>query len=259
MDINHGFAKAAVENSETSKRRSHLRQRLSRLQQWESSARSRRVAASKRVQRLQIQQQSRTRQLSRQLRLDQQQWQEQGLTEQVIGRLIRKRQGLNHEELMQWRPKELQANENVANEERKLERSCKEQQEVLRALEDLEAKEQLMYELDHRKDQVMTVCKVALTNLAMWVRQQYFPASYAHATWQKLAPFFQLPGTVVAGATTVRVELRLFNDRALNRDLACLCARVNEASPHLPDGRVLHFTLSAPCCILPAQKHCQIP
>src|SRR6266487_1847642 len=114
MDINHGFAKAAVENSETSKRRSHLRQRLSRLQQWESSARSRRVAASKRVQRLQIQQQSRARQLSRQLRLDQQQWQEQGLTEQVIGRLIRKRQGLNHEELMQWRPKELQANENVA-------------------------------------------------------------------------------------------------------------------------------------------------
>ncbi len=105
----------------------------------------------------------------------------------------------------------------------------------------------------------MTVCKVALTNLAMWVREQYFPASYAHATWQKLAPFFQLPGTIVPDATTVWVELRPFNDRALNRDLALLCARVNEASPHLPDGRVLHFTLSAPCCILPAQKHCQIP
>ena len=29
-----------------------------------------------------------------------------------------------------------------------------------------------MYELDSRKDQVMTVCKVAL---AMWVRDRYFP------------------------------------------------------------------------------------
>jgi hypothetical protein len=37
-------------------------------------------------------------------------------------------------------------------------------------------------ELDHRKDQVMTVCKVTLTNLAMWVRDRYFPTTYAHAT-----------------------------------------------------------------------------
>ena len=27
-----------------------------------------------------------------------------------------------------------------------------------------------MYELDNRKDQVMTICKVAMANLAMWVR-----------------------------------------------------------------------------------------
>ena len=35
-------------------------------------------------------------------------------------------------------------------------------------------------------------------------------------------------------ATTVHVELRPFNDRALNRDLAVLCERVNQASPRLP-------------------------
>ena len=39
-----------------------------------------------------------------------------------------------------------------------------------------------MFELDNRKDQVMTVCKVAMANLAMWVRDQYFPPSYAQAT-----------------------------------------------------------------------------
>jgi hypothetical protein len=109
-----------------------------------------------------------------------------------------------------------------------------------------------MYELDNCKYQVMTVCKVAMKNLAMWVRDHYFPASYAHATWLRLAPFFRLPGTVITDATTVRVVLRPFNDRALNRDLASLCERVNSASPHLPDGRRLCFTLSSPCRILPA-------
>ena len=57
---------------------------------------------------------------------------------------------------------------------------------VLRALEDLNAHERQMYELNNDKDQVMTVCKVALANLGMWVRDQYFPATYAHARfcWQ---------------------------------------------------------------------------
>jgi hypothetical protein len=33
LDTNHGFAKVAVENSEVTKRRTHLQQRQSRLQQ----------------------------------------------------------------------------------------------------------------------------------------------------------------------------------------------------------------------------------
>lgn len=69
----------------------------------------------------------------------------------------------------------------------------------------------------------MTVCKVALANLAMWARDHYFPPSYAQATWKRLLPFFQLPGTITQDATLVQVELRPFNDRVLNRDLALLC------------------------------------
>lgn len=64
----------------------------------------------------------------------------------------------------------------------KCEKYCREQRELLRAIEDLEQQERQMYELDNCKDQVMTVCKVALANLGMWVRDEYFPASYAHAT-----------------------------------------------------------------------------
>ncbi len=55
-------------------------------------------------------------------------------------------------------------------ESTKHERYCREQRELLRAVEDLAANERMMYELDHRKDQIMTACKLALVNLAMWVR-----------------------------------------------------------------------------------------
>ena len=142
---------------------------------------------------------------------------------------------------------------------REQERYCKEQREVLRALEDLKEQEQTMYELDNRKDQVMTVCKVALANLAMWVRDHFFPPSYAQATWKRLLPFFHLPGTITHHAQMVQVELRPFNDRALNRDLVVLCERVNQASPRLPDGRRLSFIIQSSCCVLATQKVSKIP
>jgi hypothetical protein len=40
---------------------------------------------------------------------------------------------------------------------------------------------------------------------------------------------------------TVEVELKRFNDCALNRDLATLCAKVTKEQPCLPDGRRLLF------------------
>ncbi len=123
----------------------------------------------------------------------------------------------------------------------------------------MKAQEKTLYELDHRKDQVMTVCKVALANLAMWVRDSYFPPSYAHATWRRLLPFFQLPGAITQDATSVHVELRPFNDRVLNRDLTFVCDRVNQTSPRLPDGRRLSFTIRSTCCVLAAQKGAKIP
>jgi hypothetical protein len=98
-----------------------------------------------------------------------------------------------------------------------------------------------MYALDNCKDQVMSVCKVALANLGMWVRQQYFPAAYAHAGWSRLQVFWQLPGRICWGTDRVEVDLQRFNDRTLNSDLEMLCAKVAEARPGLPDGRALVF------------------
>lgn len=75
----------------------------------------------------------------------------------------------------------------------------------------------------------MTVCRVAVANLAMWVRDHYFPASYAQAIWKRLLPFFQLPSTITQDATLIQVEPRPFNDRVPNQNLAVLYERVNQA------------------------------
>jgi hypothetical protein len=91
----------------------------------------------------------------------------------------------------------------------------------------------------------MTVLKVALANLVMWTRERYFPATYARATWKRVAPFFELRGQVLKGASAVSVEFHPFNDRQYNRDLAVLCERVNDAALHLPDGRRLLLTVSS--------------
>src|SRR5260221_4205274 len=137
-----------------------------------------------------------------------------------------------------------QAYEQCNQEFCKQERYCQKQRKLLRSLEDLKANERTMYELDQRKDQIMTVCKVALANLIMWVRDRYFPTTYVHATWQRLAPFFRLPGKVILGPETVQVELRPFNDRHLNPDLTALCTQVSELEPRLPDRRRLLFSVS---------------
>ncbi len=101
----------------------------------------------------------------------------------------------------------------------------------------------------------MTVLKLALVNLVMWTRDHYFPDAYAHATWARLAPFFQLAGMVTSSRHIVSVELRPFNDRQYNGDLSILCQRVNEKQPRLPDGRLLQFSVRGPSLpILHGQK-----
>ncbi len=135
--------------------------------------------------------------------------------------------------------------ENSYRESTKHERYCREQRELLRALEDLAANERLIYQLDNRKDQIMTVCKLALANLAMWVRDRFFPSTYAHATWQRLQPFFRLPGCIQWDHEAVHVTLRPFNNRQLTHDLLAVCQRVNEIQPRLPDGRLLMLHASS--------------
>jgi hypothetical protein len=96
-----------------------------------------------------------------------------------------------------------------------------------------------MYELDHAKDQIMTLLKVGLANLGMWVRDQYFGENYQQCGWQRLLPFFKLGGWVTTTADEVQLEVCAFNNRALVRDLEEVCRNVNTSGATLPDGRRL--------------------
>jgi hypothetical protein len=245
LDTNHGYAKTAVENSEVAKQRTILEQRFERFQQWAQSARRRYQRASHRVKRRYEQHKAFGELHYKELNIHQRELAAQGLASYEIRQHIRERKAALDAELDEYKEQYWRAMREQEAEWRKIERYCQGQRQLLRQLEDLNAHEQQMYELNNDKDQVMTVCKVALTNLGMWVRDHYFPPSFAQATWKRLEPFFKLPGQVIWEAESVRVTLRPFNDRQLNRDLAVLCARVAVAAPQLPDGRRLLFTIGA--------------
>ena len=128
---------------------------------------------------------------------------------------------------------------------------------MLRQLDNLAAREQQMYERNTDKDQVITVCTVALANLGMWTQNDDVPADYRHATWQRLAPFFHLSGQVTSERRTVQVALGTFNDRQLTRDRHARCERVTQAAPRLPGGRQLVMMVAPlPACIADLRRRC---
>ena len=239
LDINHGFAKTPVINSEVSKRREALEKRQAKLQRWGEAARVKAHRASALATTLWKQAKERSEQLYRALNARVWELEAQGMSSYQLRAESKKLKAEADAELEPLWQRVSRVREKSHQESRKHERYCHEQRELLRALEDLTANERLMYELDNRKDQIMTVCKLALANLVIWVRDRFFPSSYAHATWLRLQPFFRLPGRIQWGHDSVQVQLRPFNNRQLTRDLLALCQRVNEIHPRLPDGRLL--------------------
>src|SRR5712692_7837372 len=243
LDTNHGYGKTPIVNSEVAKKRAALEKRLSTVERWMASARVRCHKASLLYDRLWKQTKAYGDELYRKLNAHQDALAEQGVGYYERRAQIKAEKAVIDAELQRRWQRVWRAYNTSSKESEKQERYAHQQCDLLRALEDLAATERTMYELDNRKDHVMTVCKLALTNLVMWTSDHYFPATYAHATWARLAPFFQLPGVVVSMRHTVSVELRPFNDRQYTRDLIVLCHRVNERQPRLPDGRLLVFSV----------------
>ncbi len=154
LDTNHGYSKTAVENSEVARQQRKLEKRLARLNQWAHSAGKRHLQAKERHTRLQTQ-------LKRQCQILGDKW---GWY-QTVPTLCSGADPLKRQEIKERNAKldvvlkplthkvwevEQQSKQELAKQEH----YCKEQREVLRALEDLAAKERTMYELDVRPVQL---------------------------------------------------------------------------------------------------------
>ena len=247
LDTNHGYAKRPVENSEAARGRAVLERKLTKVRRQAQAARERRERAEARSRSLEKRLKAQRTQTSQELAEHLQEWEQQGVWPFL---LREKREAFQQEAAARLAPlqqRKRKAEDTIVAAFATCERACQRERDLLRQLEDLAASERTMYELDHAKDQVMTVLKLALANLVMWTRDTYFPATYAQATWHRLEPFFHLPGRIVWGTDMVTVELRPFNDRRLTRDLVGLCQRVEAAQPRLPDGRKLVLWVASSC------------
>ncbi len=243
LDTNHGYAKTPVTNSEVEKKRAALEKRLANARRWGEKARLASLRAGKTSDRRWKRAKARSRQAYSELNEKLFALEPQGLSEREY-RMRKKELVTTVETEMDghWRDY-YRAHDRCSRECDKWQKYCQEQRALLRELEGLNAGERRMYELDDSKDQIMTVLKLALCNLAMWVCDNYFPPGYDHATWRRLVPFFRLPGRVASERGTVSVQLSAFNDLALNRDLVAVCARLGVVRPQLPDGRPLVFLM----------------
>jgi hypothetical protein len=246
LDTNHGFAKVQVENSEGAKIRGALERKLVKAKRRADGARERMAQAQERSRKAGQQAKGKLASLTRlsaarrQL-AEQQERPDLDQLAKIVAQQERVQTALANCQHYKQRAEQIYRTAWDA-----CEHACCQQRFLLREIADLKEKERVMYELEHAKDQVMTVLRLALANVVMWTRDTYFPAAYAQATWHRLAPFFRLPGWVVWGTETVEVELRPFNDRQLNRDLEAVCEKVNAQEPRLPDGRRLRFKMRAP-------------
>lgn len=241
LDSNHGYHKTAIENSEFTKRQKTLQQQLANVLRWRKNACHREEQASRRHQRRRKQAEARGQLLYYELNTHQLELAYFDLPTPLVQRHLKAKKAAIDAELDQLWQGVHQAFNATNHEFAKIQRYALKARRLLRQLDDLQTQAPQMFELDNRKDQLMTTLRLALTNLIMWVRDQFFPAEYAQATWKRLAPFFNLPGHVLYYPQRCLVFLRPFNDRQLNRDLDALCERINQAQLRLPDGRSLEF------------------
>ena len=238
LDTNHGYAKEQVVNSELAKRQVVLAGRVRRLEHLAQASRARLADFRDQDQHLQ-----------EQTHAFEQQWMEFSLqvlpfevtsqTEERDYFPLKARQLATGWEMRQRKAKLEKHAVRCLRILNKCEGYCQELRQALRRQEDLEVQAREMYELDHAKDQIMTLLKVGLANLGMWVRDHYFGENYRHCGWQRLWPFFQLGGWISTTTSEVQLDVCAFNNRALRRDLEEVGRNVNSSGAILPDGRRL--------------------
>ena len=207
LDINHGYAKEQVVNSELTKRQLVVEGRQHRLERLAQTSRARLAQLEEQDHRLKAQAQA-YEQRRDELVVQVMQLEAAGQTEEREYFPVKARHVATEWEVRQRQAKLEKNAVRSLGLLNKCEGYCRELRHVLRRQEDLEAQARQMYELDHAKDHIMTLLKVGLANLGMWVRDEYFGESYQHCGGPRLLPFFKLGGWVTTTANEVQPRFR---------------------------------------------------
>ena len=244
-DVNVGYDKRQVENSELAKRKAELEARLERLARYIPGCEARLQRARRRHQKHGKRYQAELEAAQQELRDGIQQRGAKGDAALDIYRWAQAEEARVQEQLEPLRSPMEAAAEEMEQELNKRQRYCQEQQEKEQALAKITRKmaDHPMYELDDRKDQLMSALRVCLVNVLQRLRDTVFPASYAHAIYETLAPFVQMGGFVIERPQRIEILLDGFWQSAKQRDLEEVVARCNARQFTAPDGRALRFSI----------------
>lgn len=152
IDINHGYAKTIVVNSEVTKKRESLQKRLENVQRWANGARKRMRNASKLHRKRCQQTKERADALYRVLNDHQMEMERQSVEHWLLRKTIKEEKAVADAEIEEYQQRQWKAYHTSNKEFAKCEKYCQEQRELLRSLEELDQQEREMYELDNHKD-----------------------------------------------------------------------------------------------------------
>lgn len=242
-EVNIGYAKQQVENSELAKEKADLEKSLVRLANWL-------VAGEKRSQKVQQKHQRLTERYLTALGEAQQKLMTATQNRQAPGEAASYPWGQAEKirleaELASLYQQVETASQEVEAELAKRQRYRQEETKKKESLTKISQAMKLkpMYELDDRKDQLMGAVRVCLTNVLQHLRDTVFPAAYAKSTYQTLAPFIQMGGYIIERPQYIKVILDGFWQTDKQRDLEEVVRRSNEQRYTAPDGRLLWFEI----------------
>jgi hypothetical protein len=238
-----GYDKREVENSELAKRKTELEAQLETLERYSAACQARLQNAQRQYQKHTERYQTEWQAARRALREAIQQRDARGDAALAIYQWAQAEEIRIQEQLAPRHARVKAAAERLEKERDKQQRYCEEQQKKKWALAEISQKMAScpMYELDDRKDQLLSALRLCLGNVLQWLRDTVFPESYTNATCKTLAPFVQMGGFAIEHPDRIEVFLDGFWQSAKQRDLEEVVARCNAQSLTAPDGRPLRF------------------
>ncbi len=229
-DVNIGYAKQPVENSELAKDKAALEKSVMRLGAWL-------VACEKRLQKAQQKRQRLVEQYMNALAVVQQKLVVASLCPSEKIRLEAELAALYQQlETAEQKVAEEMAKRHTYRQQEAEKKDC-----LVKICQTMLDKP--MYQLDDRKDQLMGTIRVCLTNILQHLRDTVFPATYAKATYKTIAPFIQMGGYIIEHPHYIKVILDGFWQSDQQRDLEVVVKRSNEQRYTAPDGRLLWFKI----------------